>query len=401
MKSFDEALSFLLAKATVTPHTESVVCAQARGRVLANPVISSVNVPPYDNSQMDGYAIDVMDLTHEKVFDVSQRIPAGSLPTPLKIGTVSRIFTGAPIPESANAVIMQEQTETLGDKVKIDDKTARPGQNIRRKREDIAIGDEILAKGHRLRAQDLGYISSIGIKEVEVYRPLKIAIFSTGDELLEPGQTPEPAKIFNSNRYLLSGAIPQLGFELIDMGRVEDDFDATLSALKKAEKQADVVMTTGGVSVGEEDHVKSAVEALGSLTLWQVKMKPGKPLAFGKVGETPFIGLPGNPVSAFSAFYLFARPFLLKMQGMANFCLQPYWLAADFNWTKPSFRREFVRVKRVNDSDTKQTRLALFSHQGSGVLTSTVWADGFAVIPEDTVVNQGDLVAFYPFNDMI
>lgn len=401
MKSFDEALSFLLEKAMVTPHTERVSCAHALGRVLASPVVSSVNVPPYDNSQMDGYAIDVMDLTHEEVFEVSQRIPAGCLPSPLKIGTAARIFTGAPIPESANAVIMQEQTEILGDKVKIDDKMASPGQNIRRMGEDIAKGDEILAKGHRLRAQDLGYISSIGINEIEVYRPLKIAIFSTGDELLEPGETPEPGKIFNSNRYVLSGAIPQLGFELMDMGRVEDDFEATLTALREAEKQADVVMTTGGVSVGEEDHVKAAVEALGSLTMWQVKMKPGKPLAFGKIGNTPFIGLPGNPVSAFSVFYLFARPFLLKMQGMTNFCLQSYWLPADFEWKKPNFRREFVRVKRVNDSGAKQTRLALFSYQGSGVLTSTVWADGLAVIPEDSVVNKGDLLAFYPFNDMI
>lgn len=401
MKSFDEALSFLLEQATITPHTEKVSCAHALGRVLASPVVSSVNVPPYDNSQMDGYAIDVIDLTHEEVFEVSQRIPAGSLPSPLEIGTAARIFTGAPIPESANAVIMQEQTEVLGDKVKIDDKMARPGQNIRRMGEDIAQGDEILAKGHRLRAQDLGYISSIGINEIEVYRPLKIAIFSTGDELLEPGETPELGKIFNSNRYVLSGAIPQLGFELMDMGRVEDDFEATLSALREAEKQADVVMTTGGVSVGEEDHVKAAVEALGSLTMWQVKMKPGKPLAFGKIGNTPFIGLPGNPVSAFSVFYLFARPFLLKMQGMENFCLQPYWLPADFDWKKPNFRREFVRVKRVNDSGDKQTRLALFSHQGSGVLTSTVWADGLAVIPEDSVVKKGDLLAFYPFKDMI
>lgn len=400
MKSFDEALSFLLDKVTVTELTETVSCAEARGRILAVPVISSVNVPPYDNSQMDGYAVDVIDLTHEELFEVSQRIPAGSLPSPLQMGTVARIFTGAPIPEGANAVIMQEQTQLQADKVKIDDKTARPGQNIRRMGEDIAKGDEILAKGHRLRAQDLGYISSIGIKEVEVYRPLKIAIFSTGDELLEPGEVPEPGKIFNSNRYVLSGAIPQLGFELIDMGRVEDDYQATYAALQQAAKMADVVMTTGGVSVGEEDHVKSAVEAQGSLEMWQVKMKPGKPLAFGKIAETPFIGLPGNPVSAFSVFYLFARPFLLKMQGMQNYCLQPYWLPADFDWTKPNFRREFVRVKRVDDSVTKQTQLALYSHQGSGVLTSTVWADGFAVIPEDTVVKKGDLVAFYPFNDM-
>lgn len=400
MKKFENALSYLLDQVCVTEQTETVPCAKALGRVLAAPVVSEVNVPPYDNSQMDGYAIDVMDLTHETVFEVSQRIAAGSVPSPLKLGTVARIFTGAPIPESANAVIMQEQTESAADKIKILEKTTRPGQNIRRTGEDIAVGDQILTKGHRLRSQDLGYISSIGIQTVEVFRPLKVAILSTGDELLEPGQTPEPGKIFNSNRYMLSGAIQQLGFELVDLGRVADDFEATLAALKEASQRADLVMTTGGVSVGEEDHVKGAINRLGSLNLWRVKMKPGKPLAFGKIGDTPFIGLPGNPVSAFTAFYLFARPFLLKMQGMENYCLQPYWLPADFEWTKPDFRKEFVRVKRVVDQTAKQTRLALFSHQGSGVLTSTVWADGLAVIPEDTQIQKGDLVAFYAFNEM-
>lgn len=400
MKTFDEALAFLLKNVVITHQTETLSCAQALGRVLAEPVVSSVNVPPYDNSQMDGYALDVIDLTHEDVFKVSQRIPAGSLPDPLETGTVARLFTGAPIPESANAVIMQEQTEALGDKVKILEKTTRPGQNIRRKGEDIAVGDILLDKGHRLRAQDLGAISSIGVQQIVVYRPLKIAIFSTGDELLEPGETPQPGKIFNSNRYFLAGAIQQLGFELVDLGRVQDSFQATVSALEKAARSADVVITTGGVSVGEEDHVKAAVTSLGALNMWQVKMKPGKPLAFGRVGETPFLGLPGNPVSAFSVFHLFARPFLLKMQGMENYCLQPYWLPADFDWPKTNFRREFVRVKRVEDKVAKQTRLALFSNQGSGVLTSTVWADGFAVIPEETVIQKGDLVSFYAFNEM-
>jgi len=401
MKTFDEALSYLVSQAKNRQKTETLPIEQALGKVLAKPVTSNVDVPPHDNSQMDGYAINLLDLTHEDTFQISQRIPAGSDPAPLELGTVARIFTGAPIPAEANAVIMQEETEQVGDKVKMTAKMTRPGQNIRQTGEDIEAGQVILEKGHRLRSEDLGLITSIGIGEVSVYQPLKIATFTTGDELLEPGEPPETGKIYNANRYVLAGAIPQLGFELIDLGRVKDTLEETIEAMKQAAKVADVVMTTGGVSVGEEDHIKPAIESLGQLDMWKVKMKPGKPLAFGNINGTPFIGLPGNPVSAFATFNLFARPYLLRMQGVKHICITPLWLEADFDWPKSNFRREFARAKLKVDEKLQKTVVELFPNQGSGVLTSAVWAEGFAVIPEDSTIKKGDKVAFYAFNDMI
>lgn len=401
MKTFDEALSYLVSQAKSMQKTETLPIQQALGKVLAKPVISGVNVPPHDNSQMDGYAINLLDLTHEDTFHVSQRIPAGSEPMALELGTVARIFTGAPIPAEANAVIMQEETEQVGDKIKITAETTRPGQNIRHIGEDIETGHVLFEKGHRLRSEDLGLIASIGIAEVNVFQPLKIATFTTGDELLEPGQAPEKGKIYNANRYVLAGAVPQLGFELIDLGRVNDTLEDTIEAMKQAAEVGDVVMTTGGVSVGEEDHIKPAIESLGKLDMWKVKMKPGKPLAFGDIQGTPFIGLPGNPVSAFATFNLFARPYLLRMQGVKEICITPVWLEADFDWPKANFRREFARAKLKVDETHQKTVVALFPNQGSGVLTSAVWAEGFAVIPEDTTITKGDKVAFYAFNDMI
>ncbi|MGC9386364.1 MAG: gephyrin-like molybdotransferase Glp [Hydrogenovibrio sp.] len=401
MKTFDEALSYLVGQARRAQPTEQVDLVDALGRVLAEPIVSGVQVPPHDNSEMDGYAIDRMDLTHEDTFRVSQRVVAGSTPEPLEVGTVARIFTGAPIPKGANAVIMQEDTELVGDKVKILTKTTRPGQSIRRAGEDIEAGTTILEKGHRLRSQDMGLTASIGIGSVTVYRPLKIATFTTGDELLEPGEAPQHGKIYNTNRYVLAGALSKLGFEWIDLGRVPDTLEDTIAVLQQAAEVADVVMTTGGVSVGEEDHIKPAVESVGRLELWKVKMKPGKPLAFGEVSGKPFIGLPGNPVSAFATFNLFARPYLLRMQGVKNICITPIWLAADFDWPTANFRREFARARLVVPEGETKTVVQVYPQQGSGVLTSTVWADGFVMIPEDRTLSKGDIVAFYPFSEMV
>lgn len=397
MKTFDEALHYLLTKVKQTDKTETLPVYQALGRVLAEPIVSPVNVPPHDNSMMDGYALHSFDLEHNDTFEISQRIPAGATPEALKTGTAARIFTGAPIPEGANMVIMQEEAEAHpGDKVRITADTTKPGQNIRVIGEDIAVNSTILKAGHKLRPQDLGLITSVGFSEVKVYQPLKIATFTTGDELLEPGEAPQQGKIYNANRYVLAGLVPELGFELIDLGRVADTLDATVEAMKTAAAQADVVITTGGVSVGEEDHIKPAIEQLGGLDMWKVKMKPGKPLAYGDIQGTPFIGLPGNPVSAFATFNLFARPYLLKMQGATEIKAKPIWLEADFEWLKAGFRREFARAKLVNKNQTSVVEI--YPNQGSGVLTSTVWADGFVVIPEDTIIRNGDKVAFYPFN---
>ena len=397
MKTFEEALYYLLSQVEPTDKMENIAVHAALGRVLAESIYADVNVPPYNNSMMDGYALHSFDLEHNSVLEVSQRIPAGTEPDPLKPGTAARIFTGAPIPEGANMVVMQEETEQVGDdQVRITAERTQPQQNIRNKGEDIANGDEILKAGHKLRPQDLGLITSIGIGQVSVYQTLKIATFTTGSELLEPGDAPQKGKIYNANRYVLAGLVPALGFELIDLGTVKDTLEATVEAMKQAASIADVVLTTGGVSVGEEDHIKPAIEQLGSLDMWKVKMKPGKPLAYGKIGDTPFIGLPGNPVSAFATFNLFAHPYLLKMQGANEIKAKPVWLEAAFEWNKPGFRREFARAKLVNKN--QKTYVKIYPQQGSGVLTSTVWAEGFVVIPEDTVISKGDTVAFYPFN---
>ena len=397
MKTFDEALHYLLTKAIPTKQTESISIFDALGRILAEPIVSPVNVPPHDNSMMDGYALHGFDLEHNDTFEVSQRIPAGTTPLPLQTGTAARIFTGAPIPEGANMVVMQEETEQVGEnQIRIIAQKTKSNQNIRLLGEDIAKNTTILKPGHKLRPQDLGLITSIGFAQVTVYKPLTIATFTTGDELLEPGEAAQPGKIYNANRYVLNGLVPQLGFKLIDLGRVEDTIDATVEAMKKAASLADVVITTGGVSVGEEDHIKPAIETLGCLDMWKVKMKPGKPIAYGDIQGTPFIGLPGNPVSAFATFNLFARPYLLKMQGANNLKAKPIWLEADFDWLKTGFRREFARARLVNKNQISVVEI--YPNQGSGVLTSTVWADGFVVIPEDTQIHRGDKVAFYPFN---
>lgn len=402
MKTFDEALVYLLSKAVVTAKTETINILSGLGRILAEDIVAGMNVPGYNNSMMDGYALHTYDLEHNNTFEVSQRIPAGTKGQPLKTGTIARIFTGAPIPEGANLVVMQEETQLLEAdengiiRVQINAKITRPGENIRIIGEDIEANSVILKKGHKIRPQDMGLISSIGIAEVCVFASIKIATFTTGDEILEPGESLQFGKIYNSNRAVLTGEIQNLGFELIDLGRVGDTLAATVEAMKKAAAVADMVITTGGVSVGEEDHIKPALEQLGSLDMWTVKMKPGKPLAYGLIDKTPFMGLPGNPVSAFATFNLFARPFLLKMQGAAELKAKPIWLEAAFEWTQPGFRREFARARLVNKY--QKTLVEIFPKQGSSVLTSTTWADGFVVIPEDSTIKLGDMVAFYPFN---
>jgi molybdopterin molybdotransferase len=396
MKTFDEALHFLLSQVVPLERTELIPLEQALGRILATPIVSDINVPPRKNSNMDGYALHSYDLEHNQTLQVSARIAAGSDPQPLKLGTAARIFTGAVIPEGANCVVMQEETELNGELVTILCNTTRPGQNIRNIGEDIAQYDEILRAGQTLKPQDLGLISSIGVAKVEVYARLKIATFTTGDELLEPGEAPCNGKIFNANRYVMGGLIRDLGFELIDLGRVEDTLASTVSALQKAASLADVVLTTGGVSVGEEDHIKPALQQLGELHMSTVKMRPGKPLAYVQIGTVPFMGLPGNPVSAFATFNLFARPYLLKMQGANEIKSKPIWLESAFEWPVSHFRRDFLRAKIVNKN--QKTYVDIYPNQGSGVLSSTVWAEGFVVVPEDTVIHRGDKVAFYPFN---
>jgi len=396
MKTFDEALAYLLQQVSPTTETETLPLAQLSGRVLAENLTSPVNVPPTPVATMDGYALCTADLAQTQTLPVSQYIAAGVQPQALKTGTAARIFTGATLPEGADAVVMQEDTCLDETENKVTFQAAvESGQNIRPTGGSIQQGQTVLQAGQKLRPQEVALIASMGMSQAKVYRRLTIATFTTGDELLEPGQAPETGKIFNANRYLLSALIPQLDMTFIDLGQVADTLEATQAALKKAAGLADVIITTGGVSVGGEDHVKPAVEAMGHLDMWKVKMKPGKPLAYGRVMNKPFIGLPGNPVSAFATFKLFAQPYLRKMQGETEIMPKPVYVRADFDWAKPNFRREFARGRLLNRD--METWAELFPNQDSAVLTSTVWAEGLIAIPEDTTLQKGDKVAFYPF----
>jgi molybdopterin molybdotransferase len=399
--SVDETLARLLAAARPVSDTESVPTLAATGRVLAQTQTSTLNVPPLDNTAMDGYAVRSADCASgEARLRVSQRIPAGTIGKPLEPGTVARILTGAPIPPGADAVVPQEQSAIDGDHVVIKH-APRPGEWIRRAGEDITAGATILPAGTRLRAQEAGLAASVGIARLPVYRKVRAALFSTGNELVMPGEPLPPGAIYNSSRFTLTGLLRMLGCEVEDLGIVPDTLDATRTALRKAAATSDLIVTSGGVSVGDEDHVRPAVEAEGHLDLWRIAMKPGRPLAFGGVrreggGEADFIGLPGNPVSSFVTFVLFVRPFVLRLQGTTAVEPRSYTMRADFDWPKPDARREFLRVK-----SNAAGGLDLFPNQSSGVLTSTVWGDGLVDNPAKHAISRGDTVRFLPFAELL
>lgn len=393
--NFDLALQHLLDAATPVSETELLPIEAALGRVLAQGQTSAINVPPLDNSAMDGYAVLSDDVLAAGIaLPVSQRIPAGSVGHTLARGTAARIFTGAPVPPGADAVVMQELCAHAGEQVSINH-VPHTGENIRRAGEDIRNGAEVLPAGTRLTPQALGLLASVGIAQVPVFRRLRVALFSTGDELVSPGEPLKPGAIYNSNRYLLRAALEQLGCAVTDLGIVADTLDATRAALRSASDQ-DLILTSGGVSVGEEDHVKPAVQAEGRLDLWKIAIKPGKPLAFGSVGKAAFIGVPGNPVAAFVTFALLVAPYLRKRQGQAHQRAKALRIEAGFNWKKPDPRRNFLRA-RIDDDG----RLALFKNQGSGVLTSTVWAEGLVDVAPDGTIAAGDTVSFIPFTHLL
>jgi molybdopterin molybdotransferase len=349
---------------------------------------------------MDGYAVRMADMTQPApTLRVTQRIPAGSVGQPLEPGTAARIFTGAPIPPQCDAVVMQENCTAVGETVTID-KLPKNGENIRRAGEDIRCGAEILTSGTRLRPQEMGLAASAGLAYLPVFRKLRVATFFTGDEIVMPGQTLQPGQIYNSNRFVLSGFLAALGCEVIDLGIVPDDLAATVRILRQAAAQADLIVTSGGVSVGEEDHVKAAVEQTGKLDMWRIAVKPGKPLAFGNAAGTPFIGLPGNPVSAFVTFCLFVRPFILRCQGIAAIAPPHYPLRADFEWSKPDAkRREFLRARMACGADG-DVAAQIYPHQGSGVLTSCTWSDGLIDVEKGCSIHRGDTVKFIPFSGL-
>jgi molybdopterin molybdotransferase len=406
MLTVREALDHLLRAARPLSGTEIVPTLQANGRVLAVAQASTINVPSADNTQMDGYAVRAADCSSgDATLTVTQRIAAGHVGQFLAPGNAARIFTGAMIPEGADAVVMQEQCDGAVPGVVTVRHAPKAGEWIRRTGEDIVAGSVILAAGTRLRGQELGLAASVGLAQLEVQRKLRVAIFFTGDELTMPGEAPggklAPGAIYNSNRFTLRALLEQLGCTIVDFGIVPDTLEATRNTLRLAARENDLIITSGGVSVGDEDHVKPAVEAEGRLDMWQIAVKPGKPLAFGEVrreqGSAFFLGLPGNPVSSFITFLLFVRPFILRLQGVSG-AVEPrsYALRADFAWTKPDRRNEFLRA-RINSAGG----LDLFPNQGSGVLTSTVWGDGLVDNPPGRAIAAGDTVRFIPFSDLM
>jgi len=401
--ALDEALAQLLATLPDTAQRQELLATlDADGRVLAQDVVSHLEVPPQDNSSMDGYALRCADVQSGSALPVSQRIAAGMAGVPLQPGTAARIFTGAPIPPGADAVVMQEDcvlTPASGESITVQS-TPTPGQWIRRRGEDVTRNATVLARGQRLGPAALGLAASVGLAQLQVACPPRVALFSTGDELVMPG-TVAPADmaagaIYNSNRFFLAALLRRMGCVVTDLGIVPDRLEATVLALQAAALNHDLVLTSGGVSVGEEDHIKPAVQQLGQLDLWQIAIKPGKPFAHGRIGAAHFIGLPGNPVSSFITFLVLVRPFLLRMQGAADVAMPGQSLRADFAWPRADRRREFLRVRR-----NAAGGLDLFANQSSGVLTSAVWGDGFIDNPPGQTIARGDSVRFVSFGDLL
>ena len=406
----EDALAAVLAQAQPLPGAAFVDLLQADGRVLAADCIAPLQVPPLDNSAMDGYAVRSAEVAQAgTALPVSQRIPAGQVGTALQVGTVARIFTGAPLPPGADAIVMQEDCTVLDDGRVRFDAVPQPGQFVRRAGQDIALGSTALQAGLRLTPAALGLAASLGLAQLPVARRPRVALFSTGDELALPGsiapQDLPPGHIFNSNRYVLASLLQRWGCEVVDGGILPDDRAATHAALARAAQDCDLLVTSAGVSVGEEDHVRPVVEQLGALSLWKIAMKPGKPFAFGHLrrsggdpaaGRAHFIGLPGNPVSSLITALVLLRPFVLALQGASVVQPPAHWLTADFEITQRDSRREFLRARR-----NAAGRLELFANQNSGVLTSTVWAEGLVDNPAQTLIARGDRVRFLPFSELL
>jgi molybdopterin molybdotransferase len=389
MLSVTSSISTLLEKSERLVDSEEIPLLDALGRTLASGIVAGIDVPPADNSAMDGYVLRHADWKEDSNIPLSQRITAGTVPQPLQAGTAARIFTGAEVPAGGDTVVMQEHCEGSDSEVRIQ-KLPVPGANIRRRGQDISAGQKVLAPGQRLRSQDQGLAASLGIAKISVYRRLRVAILSTGDELVEPGTQAAPGQIYNSNRYTMKAQLLAWGFDVIDMGVARDDPQTVREMMIQASENADVLITSGGVSVGEEDHVKNVVASLGAIELWRIAIKPGKPFAFGNVRGTPFIGLPGNPVSVFVTMLVVARPFLFASQGIRDAMLTPVRHVARFD-KKGSSREDYLRVR------TGAAGVELFSNQSSGVLFSTSWGDGMVRQKVDEDIRAGDLVDYLPY----
>ena len=391
----------MLANANSVDEIEHCPLANTLGRVLARPLIAPHPVPPTDNSAMDGYVVRHGDLPEQEepiTLAISQRIAAGDVASELRAHSAARIFTGAPIPSGADTVVPQEQCQEENGRVTFNAHTRR-GQHIRHAGEDIKKGAVFMTKGVRIQPHAMGLIAANGIATVPLFRRLKVALISTGNELLMPGSPFQDSKRFNANHFTLTGLLQALNCEIIGLGTVPDVLSATVDTLKQAADSADLIISSGGVSVGEEDHVKAAIDQLGTLDIWQLNIKPGKPLAFGAVNNTPYFGLPGNPVSLFVTFCLFARPYILRMQGIEDVYPQSIKIRAQFSHTKKGTRQEYVRSRLSTSAHGSE--VSTFGKQGSGVLSSTVWANSLTIIPPASAIKPGDLVEVLPFNELI
>jgi molybdopterin molybdotransferase len=403
MMSVDEAVSIIAARVTAVGDVEVVSLTEADGRILAKEMAAPLPLPPFTNSAVDGYAVRSGDLPQleERTFAVAGRVQAGaSVNEPIEPGHATRIFTGAPLPQGADTVFMQEDVRLDQGRVVLP-AGLKPGANVRPAGEDIAIGDPALKSGLRLRPQDVALAAAFGLTHVEVRRRIRVAVFSTGNELVSPGAPRGPAQLFDSNRFMLMAMLVRLGCEVGDLGILGDDRASLASALKKVADAHDLIVTTGGVSTGEEDHVKAAVESVGTLVLWRMAIKPGRPVAMGIIGGTPLIGLPGNPVASFVTFVHVVRPTILALAGAIQQHLVPMPVRAAFTYKKKIARREYVRVN-LRKSEDGMLEAVKFPREGAGLLSSLVDTDGLVELGETiTQVQPGQTVGFLSYASLI
>lgn len=391
----EDALARLLALAEAAPitETENVALADAEGRVLAQDLVATLDLPPWPNSAMDGYALRLADWQGQPL-PVSQRIFAGHAPQPLQAGTCARIFTGAPLPEGADCVEMQENAQVLEDGRVRFLEPLQLSQNVRPQGQETYAGERVLEAGTRLGPIELGLAATLGQARLEVVRRVRVAVLSTGDELVEPGLPLGPGQIYNSNRRLLASWLQRLGCEVVDVGIIEDDLQRTRDCLAGL-GDVDLILSTGGVSVGEADYLGIALREEGELALWKLAIKPGKPLTFGHYRGVPVIGLPGNPASTLVTFGLLTRPYLLRRQGVTQVTPMQFSVTAGFDWPKPGMRREYLRA-RIDDG-----KVRIYKNQSSGVLRSAAWAEGLVEVREGTAPQQGDSVWFIPLSELL